>query len=75
MLKRPREAIPADVGRALGKRAKAAYAKRPAYQRNDYLRWIKSAKTDATRAKRISQMIDELARGDVYMNMSWRPRD
>jgi hypothetical protein len=25
-----------------------------------------------TRQKRITQMLDELARGDVYMKMDWR---
>ena len=48
-----------------------AYHARPAYQRNDYIGWITRAKRDATKAKRLTQMLDELKRGDVYMNTLW----
>jgi uncharacterized protein YdeI (YjbR/CyaY-like superfamily) len=51
-----------------------AYQERPGYQRNDYLGWIARAKRDETRARRLSQMLDELERGDTYMNMSWKRR-
>jgi uncharacterized protein YdeI (YjbR/CyaY-like superfamily) len=47
------------------------YEERPPYQRNDYLIWIESAKRPETRRKRIDKMVDELKRGDVYMNMPW----
>ena len=47
----------------------AAYQSRPPYQRNDYIGWITSAKREATRQKRLRQMLDELERGDVYMKM------
>ncbi len=47
------------------------YALRPFYQRNDYLMWINSAKLDATKYKRLGQMLDELERGDLYMAMKW----
>ena len=50
----------------------AAYEARPAYQRNDYLGWIAQARREETRAKRLAQMLDELERGGVYMNMAWR---
>jgi uncharacterized protein YdeI (YjbR/CyaY-like superfamily) len=50
----------------------AAYDARPAYQRNDYLGWIAQAKREETKAKRLAQMLDELERGGVYMNMAWR---
>lgn len=50
----------------------AAYEARPDYQRNDYLGWIERAKLDATRRKRLDQMLDELERGGVYMRMVWR---
>lgn len=50
----------------------AAYRARPAYQQNDYLGWIARAKRPATRAKRLAQMLDELERGDAYMNMTYR---
>jgi len=67
--------MPPDIAQRLEARGlRAAYDARPAYQRNDYLGWIARAKTDATREKRTVQMLDELARGGVYMNMAWRGR-
>ncbi|MCW8797308.1 MAG: YdeI/OmpD-associated family protein [Chlorobium sp.] len=45
------------------------YESRPAYQRNDYLMWINSAKRQNTKEKRLRQMLDELRTGGVYMNM------
>jgi len=73
-LKRPLQPMPDDVRLALEQRGLAvAYEARPAYQRNDYLGWIALAKRPDTRAKRIEQMLDELARGGVYMNMPHRP--
>jgi uncharacterized protein YdeI (YjbR/CyaY-like superfamily) len=50
------------------------YEARPDYQRNDYLWWIASPKREETRQKRLAQMLDELARGDVYMRMAWRDK-
>ena len=50
-----------------------AYNDRPHYQRNDYLGWIARAKRAETRDKRIDQMLDELRRGGVYMNMDHPP--
>lgn len=51
----------------------AAYEQRPAYQRNDYLGWINNAKLEATKQKRLRQMIRELEQGGVYMNMDHPP--
>jgi len=51
-----------------------AYDARPAYQRNDYLAWIARAKREETREKRITQMLDELAGGHLYMKMAWKPQ-
>ncbi len=66
--------MPDDVSRRLeGRGLMDAYRARPAYQQNDYIGWISRAKRDATREKRLTQMLDELAQGDVYMNMEWRP--
>jgi uncharacterized protein YdeI (YjbR/CyaY-like superfamily) len=48
-----------------------AYHARPAYQQNDYIGWIMRAKREATRLKRLTQMLDELEYGGVYMNMDW----
>jgi uncharacterized protein YdeI (YjbR/CyaY-like superfamily) len=50
-----------------------AYAARPFYQRNDYLAWIARAKRDETRQSRLAQMLDELARGGIYMKMDHPP--
>lgn len=47
------------------------YRQRPPYQRNDYLGWIARAKQEATKQKRTDQMIAELKKGNVYMNMKW----
>jgi uncharacterized protein YdeI (YjbR/CyaY-like superfamily) len=49
----------------------SAYKSRPPYQRNDYLGWISSAKREATKKKRLDQMIEELKAGNKYMKMSW----
>ena len=49
-----------------------AYHARPPYQQNDYLGWIIRAKMDATKQKRVNQMLDELERGGVYMKMKWK---
>jgi len=46
-----------------------AYHARPAYQRNDYIGWVTRAKREAMKQKRLNQMLDELERGGVYMNM------
>lgn len=72
-LVRPIEPMPSFVRTALSKRdLLGQYRARPDYQRNDYLRWIAQAKREATQHKRLEQMLDELDRGNVYMNMAWR---
>jgi len=66
--------MPEFVERALLDRGlMEAYRRRPPYQRNDYLGWITQAKREATKLRRLAQMLDELARGDRYMKMAWRP--
>lgn len=74
-LKRPRHPMPQDVLEALQTRGlEEAYRARPPYQRNDYLGWITRAKRPQTRLRRLEQMLEELAAGDRYMKMAWRPR-
>jgi len=74
-LRRERQPTPADVAQRLKQRGMTdAYRARPAYQQNDYLGWLAQAKYPETREKRLAQMLDELERGGVYMNMAWRPR-
>lgn len=66
--------MPHDVLEALERRGlEELYAKRPYYQRNDYLGWIKGAVRKETRAKRIEQMLDELEIGGIYMGMAHPP--
>lgn len=48
------------------------YKTRPTYQQNDYLGWIARAKLEATKQKRINQMLDELRQGHLYMKMFWK---
>jgi hypothetical protein len=72
-LTRKRQPMPAFVREALNARGRAAkYRARPAYQRNDYLMWINTAKSQATKQRRLRQMLSELDRGGVYMKMKWK---
>ena len=71
-LMRPLNTMPDDIAARLAQDGLIdAYAARPAYQRNDYLGWIARAKRPETREKRITQMLDELSAGGVYMRMNW----
>ena len=73
-LKRPRYPMPDFVRQALEERGlMAPYQKRPAYQQNDYVGWINRAKRQETQEKRLRQMLEELARGGVYMKMNHPP--
>ena len=75
-LKRPLHPMPEFIREALKTSGlESAYATRPPYQRNDYIGWITRAKLPATQQKRLSQMIDELARGNLYMKMAHRGKD
>jgi hypothetical protein len=74
-LKRPRYEMPGYIREALLRRdVMDVYLSRPDYQRNDYIGWITRAKREATREKRLNQMLDELESGGVYMRMKWHPR-
>lgn len=73
-LTRPQNPMPGFVRDALiSSGLMEAYENRPAYQRNDYLGWIDSAKRLETKEKRLNQMLRELEIGGVYMNMEHRP--
>ncbi|MDH2917366.1 MAG: YdeI/OmpD-associated family protein [Gallionella sp.] len=70
---RERYTMPDFIRDALTKRKlTAAYDARPPYQRNDYIGWITRAKLPETQQKRLAQMLEELAKGDVYMKMAYR---
>jgi uncharacterized protein YdeI (YjbR/CyaY-like superfamily) len=72
-LTRKVQPMPAFVRDALEARGLAArYRERPAYQRNDYMTWIRTAKQQSTKQRRLNQMLDELDRGGVYMKMVWK---
>jgi uncharacterized protein YdeI (YjbR/CyaY-like superfamily) len=70
---RPRYEMPDYIREALSAGGLIdAYRARPPYQQNDYIGWIMRAKLEATKKKRLDQMLDELKRGGVYMKMKWR---
>ncbi|MCW5877824.1 MAG: YdeI/OmpD-associated family protein [Anaerolineales bacterium] len=74
-LSRPRYAMPEDLAQALKThQLSQAYQARPPYQQNDYIGWLNRAKRPETRQKRLDQIVDELRRGDVYMNMRWQAK-
>ncbi len=52
-----------------------AYLDRPPYQQNDYVGWITRAKKTETRIKRLTQMLDELTAGDLYMKMRYSAKN
>ena len=75
MPKRERYPMPDFFRDALNARGLMdAYLARPPYQQNDYIGWVTRAKLEATKQKRINQMLDELERGGVYMNMKWHDK-
>lgn len=72
---RPRYPMPDFFREALEARGLMdAYLARPPYQQNDYIGWIMRAKQEATKQKRLNQMLDELEKGGVYMRMKWNPQ-
>lgn len=72
---RPRRKMPDFIREALKERGLTdVYRSRPPYQRNDYISWITRAKREATKQKRLKQMLDELKGAKLYMNMEWRPK-
>lgn len=65
--------MPKFVSRALEKRGLMdAFNKRPPYQRNDYIGWIKNGADKKDQEIRLSQMLDELERGGIYRGRAWR---
>jgi uncharacterized protein YdeI (YjbR/CyaY-like superfamily) len=72
MPKRPRHEMPDFFRNALHARGLMdVYQARPPYQQNDYIGWVKRAKLESTRQKRLKQMLDELEHGGIYMRMKW----
>lgn len=74
-LKRSIQTMPDFVKEALiASKLDEQYDARPAYQRNDYLWWINSAKRDDTKQRRLSKMLAELRAETGYMGMDWKPK-
>lgn len=74
-MKRKRYPMPDFIRDALAaNKLTAVYDARPPYQRNDYIGWITRAKLPTTQQKRLAQMLEELAKGDLYMKMAYRGR-
>ena len=71
-LKRQKHPMPDYIRSALSERGLMdAYHSRPPYQQNDYIGWITRAKREATKQKRLNQMLEEWEGGKYYMNMEW----
>ena len=69
---RPKYIMPYFIYEALQKRGLLEhFLARPPDQRHDYIGWITRARLTPTRQKRLKQMLDELKKGDVYMNREW----
>lgn len=73
-LKRQRHPMPDYIRYALeSRKLMLEYFSRPPYQQNDYIGWIQRGGHERTRHKRITQMLDELEAGGVYMKMAHTP--
>lgn len=66
--------MPGNVRGALQKeKLMDAYLERPAYQKDDYLKWIATAAGAAAKQQRLDQMIEELKNGKLYKGEAWTP--
>ena len=66
--------MPGNVRSALQKRNLLdTYLARPAYQKDDYLKWIATAAGPAAKQKRIDQMLEELEKGGLFKGEAWTP--
>ncbi len=73
-LSRPIHPMPQFVAAALEQNGLIDdYNSRPAYQQNDYIGWITTAKQPETQLKRLNQMLKELRIGGIYMGMDHPP--
>ena len=74
-LTKPNYPMPAFVRKALDERElMESYRNRRDYQQNECIGWIRQAKRVETQFKRLNQMLNELERGDKYMNMDYKPK-
>jgi uncharacterized protein YdeI (YjbR/CyaY-like superfamily) len=71
---RGRKPIPGQIKTALAKQKLLdAFLARPDYQRDDYLTWLDAAKLPEQRQQRMTQFLEEIGKGDVYMGQPWSP--
>lgn len=71
---RGRKPIPGFVKTALAKhKLDEAFRARPDYQRDDYLTWLDGARLPEQRQQRLTQFLEELGKGDVFMGQPWSP--
>lgn len=63
--------VPADLAKALAKKAKAGFDALTPGQRREYLEWIGEAKREETRAKRIAKTVAQAAEGKT---LYWKMR-
>jgi uncharacterized protein YdeI (YjbR/CyaY-like superfamily) len=69
-----KQPMPGNVKAALDKRnLMDAYLARPAYQKDDYLKWISLAAGPAAKQKRLDQMLEELEKGNAFKGEPWTP--
>jgi hypothetical protein len=69
-----KQSMPGNVHAALEKRdLMAAYLERPAYQKDDYLKWIALAVGAVAKQKRLDQMLEELEKGNAFKGEPWAP--
>lgn len=74
-VRRERHPMPDYIEKELeGRGLMEAYKRRPPYQQNDYVGWITSARQEATRQKRLDQMLEELESGHGYMKQPYEPK-
>ncbi|HEX9090836.1 MAG TPA: YdeI/OmpD-associated family protein [Anaerolineales bacterium] len=74
-LARPKYLMPEFVPKALIERGlMESFNHHLAYQQNDYVGWITAAKRVESQFKRLNQMLNELVRGDNYLNMDYKPK-
>ncbi len=66
--------MPGNVRSALVKRSLMdAYLDRPAYQKDEYLKWIALAAGPAEKQRRLDQMLAELEQGGVFKGEPYTP--
>jgi hypothetical protein len=69
-----KQPMPGNVRTALEKRKMIdANMERPAYQKDEYLKWIALAVGPLEKQKRLEQMLDELDKGGVFKGEPWTP--